>query len=551
MNNSEDIVSGVKDISTDFIIRMEELIPDIPWKQEVKENVFSLLDISKPRIMVYGIYNSGKSTLINAMLREERAQMASRPLTDTVSDYDNGNYILMDAPGVDAPIAHEEVTNAHLNQCHIILFVMSSRGGFESRENYSRLVELIGKNTPFIIVLNERSAGVNSNMTSEEKEKVLFEQAQNIASAKEKIIENLVKISGNKSIIQKYDVVTLDAYKALVGIQKGKPELFDRSNVSLLEQRIDHILHSEEVIKKLFIQPVNNLKDMMRRAEQNIFAKYTHDETGNYEKISELIQQKKEAVFAQLQMEISELLVGAKPILSNNVRQGNQEGLKVAIEEIESDFNLRYLEEMKSFSSYIERKFVAIYSENLKVASVQVTSPDLNFEQEDDALSESSDTESSDVVDDITTIASGAALALPTIAIRTPLPAPIKIPAVVVAAGIQIIGKLLSHGMREQEQQRRIEAENARFNQQAEARALAELRIAQEVEQAVRSLLYQLERQFSSLCRETLGEMVDQVFDSIREREQEDVVLKKEQDEAIQSLHLLQKRLSVLENQIL
>lgn len=551
MNNSEDIVSGVNSLSTDFIAYMEQLLPEVSWKQEVTEHIFSLLDISKPKIMVYGIYNSGKSTLINAMLREERAEMASRPLTDTVTEYDNGNYILMDAPGVDAPIAHEKVTNAHLTQCHIILFVMSSRGGFESRENYSRLLELIEKNTPFIIVLNERSVGVNQNMTAEEKEKILFDQAQNIAGAKEKIIENLVKISGDKSIVQKYEVVTLDAYKGLVGIQKDKPELFLRSNVSLLEERINHILHSQEVMQKLYIQPLNNLKDLMRSAEQKIFAKYSKDKSGNYEKISELIQQKKEDVFAQLQVEMSDLLSGAKPILSSLVRKGDQDGLKLAIEEIERDFNLRYTEEMKSFSSYIERKFVAIYSENLKVASVHVESPELNLEQEDDVLSESLDTESSDVVDNITTIASGAALALPTIVLKTPLPTPIKIPAVVIAAGIQIVGNLLSHGMREQEQQRRMEAENARFNQQAEARALAELRITQEVEQAVQSLIYQLERQFSSLCRETLGEMLDQVFQSIREREQEDIVMKKEQDEAIESLHLLQKRRSILENQIL
>lgn len=551
MNNSEDIVSGVKALSVDFISSMEPLIPEVPWKQEITNNVFSLLDISKPKIMVYGIYNSGKSTLINAMLREERAEMASRPLTDSVTEYDNGNYILMDAPGVDAPIAHEEVTNAHLTQCHIILFVMSSRGGFESRENYSRLLELIERNTPFIIVLNERSAGVNQNMSAEEKEKVLSDHAQNIAGAKEKIIENLVKMSGDKSIVQKYQVVTLDAFKGLVGIQKDKPELFLRSSVSVLEERIDHILHSQEVMKKLYIQPLNNLKDIMRSGEQHIFKKYTKEDSGNYETISQLIQKQQENVWSKLELEIGDLLLKAKPNLSNLVRKGDEEGLTLAVEELERDFNPSYLEQIKSFSYFIERKYGGIYCDNLKTISAEVVAPTLNLEEEEEVFALAHEEETSEVIDDITDIASGVAMALPTIAIKTPLPTPIKIPAVVIATGIQFIGKLLSQGLREQEQQRRMEAENARFNQQAEARALRELRIAQEVEQAVQSLIYQLERQFSSLCRDSLREMVNQVFESIREQEQEDVALKKEQDKAIASLHLLEKRLSIIENQIL
>lgn len=49
--------------------------------------------------MVYGIYNSGKSTLINALMRQEAAEMADRPMTDQISEFDRGEYVLVGFSG--------------------------------------------------------------------------------------------------------------------------------------------------------------------------------------------------------------------------------------------------------------------------------------------------------------------------------------------------------------------------------------------------------------------------------------------------------------------
>lgn len=57
----------------------------------------------KPRIMVYGIYNAGKSSIINELIREDRAEVADRPMTYKVDSYEWNGYILDDAPGVGAP----------------------------------------------------------------------------------------------------------------------------------------------------------------------------------------------------------------------------------------------------------------------------------------------------------------------------------------------------------------------------------------------------------------------------------------------------------------
>ena len=83
---------------------------------QIDNTVKNLLDFDKPKVMVYGIYNSGKSTLINALMRQEVAEMADRPMTNQISEFDRNEYVLVDTPGIDAPIAHEMVTNEFLNK---------------------------------------------------------------------------------------------------------------------------------------------------------------------------------------------------------------------------------------------------------------------------------------------------------------------------------------------------------------------------------------------------------------------------------------------------
>lgn len=167
---------------------------------QINDSVRSLLNFDKPKVMVYGIYNSGKSTLINALMKQEVAEMADRPMTDQISEFDRGEYVLVDSPGIDAPIQHEMVTEEFLNKCHIILFVISSKGGFEGLYNYQKMADLIKKDIPFVIVLNERGYAIKPEWSSQEKILRKAEHDQELKSVQYKIIENLIKVTGDKDI---------------------------------------------------------------------------------------------------------------------------------------------------------------------------------------------------------------------------------------------------------------------------------------------------------------------------------------------------------------
>lgn len=76
-------------------------------------------------IMVYGIYNAGKSTLINALIGERVAKTGDIPMTSSVDDYRWNNSIILDTPGVDAPMEHEKVTREQMLKADAVIFVVN------------------------------------------------------------------------------------------------------------------------------------------------------------------------------------------------------------------------------------------------------------------------------------------------------------------------------------------------------------------------------------------------------------------------------------------
>ena len=48
-------------------------------EEQVNKKVLGLLQEQKPKVLVYGIYNAGKSTLVNVLCGKEVAEVGDRP----------------------------------------------------------------------------------------------------------------------------------------------------------------------------------------------------------------------------------------------------------------------------------------------------------------------------------------------------------------------------------------------------------------------------------------------------------------------------------------
>ena len=232
------------------------------FNDEISNRVLPLLNAPKPKILVYGIYNGGKSTLVNAICGREVASVADRPETHRITAYDAGKYVLIDSPGINAPEEDEQMADNQIKKCHVILFVVSSRGTFEDEKNYRKMWDLMQKDIPFIIVLNDKGTQ-SSEATQHQSE---------LNGIKSKIIANLIKVSGRNDVATKYEVITVHALRAWRGVSENKDGFTINSRITELTERIDQLLEGKEVLK-MYLAPLSALDEEVNRAEKLLTAR--------------------------------------------------------------------------------------------------------------------------------------------------------------------------------------------------------------------------------------------------------------------------------------
>lgn len=180
-------------------------------------------------IMVYGVYNAGKSTLINVLLGREEAAMDDIPLTDQVTSYAWGKYSILDTPGVDAPIAHEEVTKAQMLKADAVIFVVDPLGTVEEAKTLEVLVDLLAERKQVFMVFNDKK-GLSDEDYIKLKDQTR-EQLQQIAAQR-----------NMSNILKEVPIVRINARRALLGQLKDKPELVELSGYPSFKTQLTKFL---------------------------------------------------------------------------------------------------------------------------------------------------------------------------------------------------------------------------------------------------------------------------------------------------------------------
>lgn len=168
--------------------------------QQIQDIYAQKLEATKPEVMIYGIFNAGKSSIINELLGEDKAETNDVPTTHIISRYAWQGYQLTDTPGVGAPVDDEQVTQEHLRRADVVIFVMSTTGSNEKRDNYERMRDIAAAGKKIIIVLNDKNG----------------ESPENIQAIKFKVIENMKAVGITRA--DQYIIVTVNARCA----QKGR-----------------------------------------------------------------------------------------------------------------------------------------------------------------------------------------------------------------------------------------------------------------------------------------------------------------------------------------
>lgn len=106
-------------------------------------------------VLVHGAYNAGKSTLINVLVGKEHARTGEIPTTDRVDGYDWNGCRLLDTPGVNAPIKHEQATADQLARTNAVVLVVRE-GDQDAKDVYHRLFRMMQEKKAIFIILNHQ-----------------------------------------------------------------------------------------------------------------------------------------------------------------------------------------------------------------------------------------------------------------------------------------------------------------------------------------------------------------------------------------------------------
>ncbi|MBO1329592.1 50S ribosome-binding GTPase [Acetobacter suratthaniensis] len=195
--------------------------------EDLEANLKLKAQSDRPRIMVYGVYNAGKSTLLNALMGAEKASMADRPETAEVKGYDWKGYSLLDTPGIDAPIEHEKVTEESLNQSDVVLFVVAAGGTAAENATWEAMMEIVARNRRVMLVINDK-LGLDPEGT--DYLTVVNSAREHMQMAAEK--------AGLENVLEHVPVCVINARTALKGRVEGKNLLIRRSGLEQLENRL-------------------------------------------------------------------------------------------------------------------------------------------------------------------------------------------------------------------------------------------------------------------------------------------------------------------------
>ena len=212
-------IEKINQLNNNLIEVCKGYIPEETLNQ-FKNEVNAKLKQEKPGIMLYGVYNAGKSTLINALLGREEAKIGDVPTTAEVHQYEWEGFPIYDTPGINAPIEHEAVTEEHLKKTEVVLFVMSNQESHDEQIIYDKIKHITEKEKKLIVIVNDKKV---EGIESENLSRILIHINSNL---REKC--NLTELR----------VLPINAQTAKNGQLENKELLVEKSGLNEIKQEI-------------------------------------------------------------------------------------------------------------------------------------------------------------------------------------------------------------------------------------------------------------------------------------------------------------------------
>ncbi|OBV30165.1 hypothetical protein BKN38_09945 [Helicobacter sp. CLO-3] len=300
---------------------------------EILRDIDTKLDNFQPQIMLFGQYNAGKSTLLNALFGKEVAKTGDTPETYEVTPYKYGGYTIWDTPGLNAKDDHTKITDEHYKKCEVVIFVLSGDGAVENQGVYDLIKQVINDNKPIIVVYNNKG---QYELDSRE-----------MAQVKSKILGNIGSHI-DESQADKVPLIMLDAKAALEGRCDNDKELVEYSNIKELESQIEKTLKasgSTEVISTLNKSILTFISDSIEALD----GKFNSDEIKSIENLISSIGMQK----TNTQMAIKNICEIMRASLESKIQNIVFEGMQ-SKKEVDKEIESAIQDEMKNLERGVQ-----------------------------------------------------------------------------------------------------------------------------------------------------------------------------------------------------
>ena len=212
--------------------------------RERREALIKRLNDRRLRLLLFGTYNAGKSTLINVLLGKEAARVGEVPTTAEVNRYTWEGIELLDSPGLDAPIEHEEVTEEILERTALMIFVLR-QGAQDEEQVYARLFQLLHEGKNVFLVLNHQAPD----------EKILFRLRKRMVNLLSETAEKFNSDIETAGQIPLYLVNLRTAWKAR---EKNSTKLLEHCGYVELEQGLREWItardHEDQRVREMVLE---------------------------------------------------------------------------------------------------------------------------------------------------------------------------------------------------------------------------------------------------------------------------------------------------------
>lgn len=476
--------------------------------QELKATTDEILAKTAPSLAFYGIYNAGKSSIINAIFAEDIAAVGDVPTTCEIQEIKWNNFRIIDTPGINAKNEHTLITEKEIQKSDVVLFVIADEG-IEERSFYDAFIKVLKGDSQVLIVLNQKDASYS--LSGSDEIHTFTSRIVELIQIASKNAQLKTEIQNNRNF---HGIIPVNAATARLSQHKSGNDaalLYQKSNFDELINKMQNILDSSNGVRML-CPAINSAETALRSASEKIRAKVQSNSEKNYYNTRNNINRQKESLYQRLITEGKMRISGFRNTLlaaveTNGISESDITSFNYELNEvIQRGFREANLNLQKQYDLYA----VSIGNTNIPKGDFKLEPPELANENTGNFFSP--DTE-------LVTSIAGSIAEIGSSFVMPQLP---KLPPVDPGTIAKILGMIIdifkSQKQKEEEERRRNEAlieKSNRRNQEVEAKINERINQILEVNRKVNLETDKLESSFKATVSRSVEEAYAPILDAL------------------------------------